>query len=154
MLKMLDESIKKIISSYDSQLNLDQQNLPDVYTHYNLLIEKSSQLKFIQANDIKLTYERMLEFFENYKVIYTTFKLNSHVCDVIKNNYKYQNYSINALINNINKTAEICENKKNDVINETNKLKEIKENSLKILSEGLENMRKQELHPVCCLLFR
>ena len=38
ILKMLDESTKKIISNYDSQLNLDYQNLPDVYTHFNLLI--------------------------------------------------------------------------------------------------------------------
>ena len=146
--KMIDDSIKKIISNYDCQLNLDMKNCPDVHTHYNLLIEKSSLLKYIQANDIKLTYEKMLEFFENYKVIYTTFKVNSHICDIIKNNYKYQNYSINALINNINKTNEICESKKIDAINENNKLTEIKESNLKILSEGLENLKKQELHPI------
>ena len=146
--KMIDDSIKKIISNYDCQLNLDMKNCPDVHTHYNLLIEKSSLLKYIQANDIKLTYEKMLEFFENYKVIYTTFKVNSHICDIIKNNYKYQNYSINALINNINKTNEICESKKIDAINENNKLTEIKESNLKILREGLENLKKQELHPI------
>ena len=111
-IKMLDEFIKNIISNYNFQLNLDMSNCPDVYTHFNLLIEKSSHLKYIQANDIKSTYEKMLEFFENYKVIYTTFKVNSHICDIIKNNYKYQNYSINALINNINKTNEICESSK------------------------------------------
>ena len=78
-------------------------NCPDVYTHFNLLIEKTSQLKYIQANDIKSTYEIMLEFFKNFKVIFKTFKINSHICEAIKNNYKYQNYSINALINNINR---------------------------------------------------
>ena len=146
--KMIDDSIKKIISNYDCQLNLDMKNCPDIHTHYNLLIEKSSLLKYIQANDIKLTYEKMLEFFQNYEVIYTTFKVNSHICDIIKNNYKYQNYSINALINNINKTNEICESKKNDALNETHQLTEIKESNLKILSEGLENLKKQELHPI------
>ena len=146
--KMLDESTKKIISNYDSQLNLDYQNLPDVYTHFNLLIEKSSQLKYIQANDIKYTYERMLEFFENYKVIYTTFKLNSHICEIYKNNYKNQNYSINALISNINKISEMCENSKNETITEINALSETKESSCKILNEGLENLRKIELHPL------
>ena len=146
--KMLDESTKKIISNYDSQLNLDYQNLPDVYTHFNLLIEKSSQLKYIQANDIKYTYERMLEFFENYKVIYTTFKLNSHICEIYKNNYKNQNYSINALISNINKISEMCENSKNETISEINALSETKESSCKILNEGLENLRKIELHPL------
>ena len=147
-LKLIEDSMKKIISNYDCQLNLDMKNCPDVHTHYNLLLEKSTLLKYIQADDIKLTFEKMLEFFNNYKVIYTTFKLNSHICDIIKNNYKYQNYSINALVNNINKTNEICENKKNEAINENNKLSEIKESNLKILSEGLDNLKKQELHPI------
>lgn len=148
ILKMLDESTKKIISNYDSQLNLDYQNLPDVYTHFNLLIEKSSQLKYIKADDIKYTYEKMLEFFENYKVIYTTFKLNSHICEIFKNNYKNQNYSINALISNINKISEVCENNKNETISEINILSKTKESSCKILAEGLENLRKIELHPL------
>ena len=129
ILKMLDESTKKIISNYDSQLNLDYQNLPDVYTHFNLLIEKSSQLKYIKADDIKYTYEKMLEFFENYKVIYATFKLNSHICEIFKNNYKNQNYSINALIGNINKISEICEKNKNETISEINILSKTKESS-------------------------
>ena len=147
-LKMIDELIQKIISNYIVQLELDSKNLPDVYHHENLLIEKSSFLKYIQANDIKTTYEKMLEFFQNYKTIYSTFKLNSYTCDVIKNNYKYQNYSINALINNVNKANEICENKKNEATNESCKLSEIKENNIKILNEGLDNLRKQELHPL------
>ena len=147
-LKMLDESIKEIISNYDSQINLDMKNAPDVYKHYNLLVEKSSLIKYIQVEDIQSTYEKMLEFFENYKVIFTTFKLNSHICEIIKNNYKNQNYSINALINNVNKINEICEKRKNEIINENNKLSEIKENDIKILNEGLEYMKKQELHPI------
>ena len=147
-LKKLDDYIQKEISNYNFQLNLDMSNCPDVYTHFNLLIDKSSHLKYIQANDIKSTYEKMLEFFENFKVIFKTFKINSHICEAIKNNYKYQNYSINALINNINKINELCESKKNDATNENARLLEIKENNLKILNEGLDNLRKQEIHPV------
>ena len=148
ILTTLEESNKKLISEYEIKLNLDQQNLPDVYTHYNLLEEKSSSLKYINSNDIKTTYEKMLEFFENYKVIFTTFKLNSHICETLKNNYKNQSLSINSLINNINKVAENCDSKKNEVISEFNKLSEIKEKNLKILNDGLENLRKQELHPI------
>ena len=147
-LKMIDELIQKIISNYSFQLELDSKNLPDVYHHENLLIEKSSYLKYIQANDIKTTYEKMLEFFNNYKTIYSTFKLNSYTCEEIKNNYKYQNYSINALVNNVNKANEICENRKNEAINESNKLAEIKDSNIQILNEGLDNLRKQELHPL------
>ena len=147
-IKMLDEFIKNIISNYNFQLNLDMSNCPDVYTHFNLLIEKSSHLKYIQANDIKSTYEKMLEFFENFKVIFKTFKINSHICEAIKNNYRYQNFSINALINNINKINEICESKKYEAINENSKLAEIKENNLKILEEGLDKLRNQEIHPL------
>ena len=113
---MLDETIKEIISNYDSQFNLDMKNAPDVYKHHNLLVEKSSLIKYIQVDDIQSTYEKMIEFFGNYKVIFDTFKLNSHICEIIKNNYKNQNYSINALISNVNKINEICEKRKNEII--------------------------------------
>ena len=148
ILKMLDDSIKKLISNYDSQLILDKQNLPDIYSNENLLIENSSKLKFIEANDIKITYEKMLEYFENYKNIYTSFKVNSHICEEIKNNYKNINASINILIDNINKISKICEQKQSEAIDENKKLSEIKEINVKKLEEGLDILRKQELHPL------
>ena len=148
ILKMLDDSIKKLISNYDSQLILDKQNLPDIYSNENLLIENSSKLKFIEANDIKITFEKMLEYFENYKNIYTSFKVNSHICEEIKNNYKNINASINILIDNINKISKICEQKQSEAIDENKKLSEIKEINLKKLEEGLDILRKHELHPL------
>ena len=148
ILKMLDDSIKKLISNYDSQLILDKQNLPDIYSNENLLIENSSKLKFIEANDIKITFEKMLEYFENYKNIYTSFKVNSHICEEIKNNYKNINASINILIDNINKISKICEQKQSEAIDENKKLSEIKETNVKKLEEGLDILRKQELHPL------
>ena len=148
ILKMLDDSIKKLISNYDSQLILDKQNLPDIYSNENLLIENSSKLKFIEANDIKITFEKMLEYFENYKNIYTSFKANSHICEEIKNNYKNINASINILIDNINKISKICEQKQSEAIDENKKLSEIKEINVKKLEEGLDILRKQELHPL------
>ena len=148
ILKMLDDSIKKLISNYDSQLILDKQNLPDIYSNENLLIENSSKLKFIEANDIKITFEKMLEYFENYKNIYTSFKVNSHICEEIKNNYKNINASINILIDNINKISKICEQKQSEAIDENKKLSEIKEINVKKLEEGLDILRKQELHPL------
>ena len=148
VLKILDDSIKKLISNYDSQLILDKQNLPDIYSNENLLIENSSKLKFIEANDIKITFEKMLEYFENYKNIYTSFKVNSHICEEIKNNYKNINASINILIDNINKISKICEQKQSEAIDENKKLSEIKEINVKKLEEGLDILRKQELHPL------
>ena len=148
VLKILDESIKKLISNYDSQLVLDKQNLPDIYTNETLLIENSSKLKYIEANDIKLTYEKMLEYFESYKNIYTSFKVNSHICDEIKKNYKNINAGINILIENINKVSQICEQKKSEANDENKKFSEIKENNIKKLEEGLDILKKQELHPL------
>ena len=127
ILKMLDDSIKKLISNYDSQLILDKQNLPDIYSNENLLIENSSKLKFIEANDIKITL---------------------HICEEIKNNYKNINASINILIDNINKISKICEQKQSEAIDENKKLSEIKEINVKKLEEGLDILRKQELHPL------
>ena len=148
ILKILDESIKKLISNYDSQLVLDKQNLPDIYRNENLLLENSSKLKYIEANDIKTTYEKMLEFFENYKNIYTSFKVNSHICEEIKKNYQNINTSINILIDNINKKSKICEQSQSEANEENKKLSEIKEYNLKILEEALNNLKKQELHPL------
>ena len=146
--KILDEYIKKLISNYDSQLILDKQNLPDIYSNEKLLLDNSSKLKYIEANDIKMTFEKMLEYFENYKNIYTTFKVNSHICEEIKKNYKNINLSINILIDNINKISKICEQKKTEANNENKKLNEIKELNIKCLQEGLENLKSQELHPL------
>ena len=148
ILKLLDEYIQKLISNYDSQLILDKQNLPDIYSNENLLIENSSKLKYIEANDIKITFEKMLEYFENYKNIYTSFKVNSHICEEIKNNYKNINTGINILIDNINKISKTCEQRKSEANNENKKMNEIKEINLKILEEGLDNLKKQELHPL------
>ena len=148
ILKLLDEYIQKLISNYDSQLILDKQNLPDIYSNENLLLENSSKLKYIEANDIKITFEKMLEYFENYKNIYTSFKVNSHICEEIKNNYKNINTGINILIDNINKISKTCEQRKSEANNENKKMNEIKEINLKILEEGLDNLKKQELHPL------
>ena len=148
ILKLLDEYIQKLISNYDSQLILDKQNLPDIYSNENLLLENSSKLKYIEANDIKITFEKMLVYFENYKNIYTSFKVNSHICEEIKNNYKNINTGINILIDNINKISKTCEQRKSEANNENKKMNEIKEINLKILEEGLDNLKKQELHPL------
>ena len=147
ILKILDEYIQKLISNYDSQLILDKQNLPDIYSNEKLLIENSSKLKYIEANDIKITFEKMLEYFENYKNIYTSFKVNSHICEEIKNNYKNIILSVNILIDDINKISKICEQKKSETNNENKKLNEIKEINIKNLDEGLNNLKSQELHP-------
>ena len=148
ILKLLDENIQKLISNYDSQLILDKQNLPDIYSNEKLLKENSSKLKYIEANDIKITFEKMLEYFENYKNIYTSFKLNSYICEEIKNNYKNIMLSINILIDNINKISKICEQKKSETNNENKKLNEIKEMNIKFLEEGLNNLKNQELLPI------
>jgi hypothetical protein len=147
ILKILDEYIQKLISNYDSQLILDKQNLPDIYSNEKLLIENSSKLKYIEANDIKITFEKMLEYFGNYKNIYTSFKVNSHICEEIKNNYKNIILSVNILIDDINKISKICEQKKSETNNENKKLNEIKEINIKNLDEGLNNLKSQELHP-------
>ncbi len=148
VIKLSEDYFKKKISNYDSQLILDKNDLPDIYSNENLLLENSSKLKFIEVNDIKNTYEKMLEFFENYKNIYTSFKVNSHICEEIKKNYQNINTSVNVLIENINKKIKICEQNKCEANDENKKLSEIKENNLKILDESLYNLKKQELHPL------
>ena len=149
VIKLSEDYFKKKISNYDSQLILDKNDLPDIYSNENLLLENSSKLKFIEVNDIKNTYEKMLEFFENYKNIYTSFKVNIHICEEIKKHFININSSINIiLIENINKIINICEIKQKEAINETKKLSEIKEINLKILNDGLDNLKKYELHPL------
>ena len=147
ILSIIDSIIKKIISSISFPLTINQNNLPDVHSNYGLIESASSYLKYIEASDIKLTFEKMLEFFENFKIIYSTMKLNNHIMTKIKENYQHQYYSINLLMKYINLICENCDLSMKEVINEYNKMIEIKENSLKKHNDAIEKLKITEIHP-------
>ena len=142
-----DALIQKATSSYLMPININPNNLPDVHSNYALLEEKAKMLKMITPSEIKLTYERMLEFFENFKVIHKTLTINSKICEKIKECYQYQYCGIKCMIKYINNVTELCENAKEDVKNEYTNLLSIKESSLKLLQDGLDTLKKTELHP-------
>ena len=147
ILKTIDIIIKKMISSLSFPISINQNNLPDVHANYNLLEKASSFLKYIEPTEIKNTFEKMLEFFENFKIIYSTMKVNNNLCEKIKENYQNQYYGINILIKHINSISENCDKSRQDVINEYNKMIEIKEKSIKLFNESIEKLKITEIHP-------
>ncbi len=146
ILKTIDIIIKKMISSLSFPISINQNNLPDIHANYNLLEKASSFLKYIEPTEIKNTFEKMLEFFENFKIIYSTMKVNNNLCEKIKENYQNQYYGINILIKHINSISENCDKSRQDVINEYNKMIEIKEKSIKLFNESIEKLKITEIH--------
>jgi hypothetical protein len=147
ILKTIDIIIKKMISSLSFPISINQNNLPDIHANYNLLEKASSFLKYIEPTEIKNTFEKMLEFFENFKIIYSTMKVNNNLCEKIKENYQNQYYGINILIKHINSISENCDKSRQDVINEYNKMIEIKDRSIKLFNESIEKLKITEIHP-------
>ena len=147
ILRTIDLIIKKMISSLSFPISINQNNLPDIHANYNLLEKGSSFLKYIEPLVIKTTFEKMLEFFENFKIIYSTMKVNNQICEKIKENYQHQYYSINTLIKHINTICENCDISRQDVINEYNKMIEVKEKSIKLFNESIEKLKVTEIHP-------
>lgn len=147
------ESLKQIFEnsihnlSCTTQIILNPNNLPDVHTHFSVLEENVNLFKGITPLEIKTTYERMLEFFENYKVFDTTMKLNRIICEKIKGNYQYQYCGINALIKNMNNLIDSTDSVRQELKEEYNKLVENKENCLKTFHESIEKLKTIELHP-------
>lgn len=142
-----DEVIQRATTSCALPISINPNNIPDIHTNYSLIEEKSKMLKIISASDIKFTFEKMLEFFENFKVIHKTLTINSKICEKIKECYQYQYCGIKCMIKYMNNVLDICDNSREDVKNEYNKLLEIKESSLKMLEDGLNTLKKTELHP-------
>ena len=147
ILRTIDLIIKKMISSLSFPISINQNNLPDIHANYNLLEKGSSFLKYIEPLVIKTTFEKMLEFFENFKIIYSTMKVNNQICEKIKENYQHQYYSINTLIKHINIICENCDISRQEVINEYNKMIEVKEKSIKLFNESIEKLKVTEIHP-------
>ena len=147
ILSTIDSIINKMISTLSFPLIINQNNLPDVHSNYGLLESTSSYLKYIEASEIKITFEKMLEFFENLKIIYSTMKVNYKITEKIKENYQYQYCAINTLIKYINAISDNCDLSIKEIVKEYNKMLEIKETSIKNYNEGIEKLKTTEIHP-------
>ncbi len=110
--KKFSDKIKNIIKNYKLDLNFNKEILPDVYSNFELFKENEKIL-------VKETFEKILEFFEHFKSIYNTLKLNFQISYEIINNFLLQKFSIDVFINNNNN------NEKNENIKEINKISNI-----------------------------
>ena len=123
--KKFSDKIKNIIKNYKLDLNINKEILPDVYSNFELFKENEKIL-------VKETFEKILEFFEHFKSIYNTLKLNFQISNEIINNFLLQKFSIDVFINNNNNNNNNEEN-----IKEINKISNI-------ISE-LENNFKEDV---------
>jgi len=122
--KKFSDKIKNIIKNYKLDLNINKEILPDVYSNFELFKENEKIL-------VKETFEKILEFFEHFKSIYNTLKLNFQISNEIINNFLLQKFSIDVFINNNNN------NNNEENIKEINKISNI-------ISE-LENNFKEDV---------
>ncbi|MCQ2818304.1 MAG: hypothetical protein MJ252_13640 [archaeon] len=141
-----EDNLQKLISSYNFPISLNQNNLPEIHQNYSLLEENSKFLK-ISPLEIKSTFEKMLEFFENFQVVYKTIKINSKICEKIKDCFQYQYCGINSIVKHINGVYNLCEKAKQEVGLEYEKLLDIKNSAMKDFADSVEKLKKTELHP-------
>ena len=90
--KKFSDKIKNIIKNYKLDLNINKEILPDVYSNFELFKENEKIL-------VKETFEKILEFFEHFKSIYNTLKLNCQISYEIIDDFLLQKFSIDVFIN-------------------------------------------------------
>ena len=141
---IFEECINKVTSSSSFANPINISNFGEIY---QFIDEKRSYLKFLTAEDTKYVYDKMQEFYKNFHVIYNTMKINSKICEKIKECYSYQYCGIKCMTKYINDIQNQCEKSKEDAKNEFNRLIEIKEESIESMEKSLNILKSLELHP-------
>ena len=143
---IFEECINKVTSSSSFTNPINISNFTEIYQYMD---EKrsSSYLKFLTAEDTKYVYDKMQEFYKNFHVIYNTMKINSKICEKIKECYSYQYCGIKCMTKYINDIQTQCEKSKEDAKNEFNRLIEIKDESIESMEKSLNMLKSLELHP-------
>ena len=147
---IFEECINKVTTSSSFTNPINIPNFPELYQYIDekLIISSSNPtLKHLTAEDIKHVYDSMQEFYKNFHVIYNTMKINSRICEKIKECYSYQYCGIKCMTKYINDIQTQCEKSKDDAKNEFNRLIEIKDESIESMEKSLNILKSLELHP-------
>ena len=119
-------------------------NLPDINKYFNILEYNNEHLS-VSLNEIKLTYDLMLKYHNEYISIYKHFNINVNLAKKINEYYKYQNEGVDLMNNIALLKYEKCFNKYQDFIKASETLKTNNDLILQNYMDNIDKLKKIEL---------
>ena len=139
-------NLEKTLTPFSFNLSINLNSIPDVDSSMDLLQQNSKYLNYSPDN-IKETYNKMMDFFDKFKTIYKEMQINCKICEQIKKNYQSQSEGVENMYKNISNLYVKCLKILNDL---KKKEKEFQDNNKKILElydESILKLKSTELHP-------
>ena len=134
----------KITADLSSSPNDISINIPDISKYFNILESNNEHLS-CSLDEIKFTYETMLNFYNEYNSLYKNFKINVRLAKKINEYYKYQNEGVDLMNNIALLKYEICFNKYQDFIKASDTSKINNDIILQNYMDNIEKLKKIEL---------
>ena len=119
-------------------------NIPDI-SKFFYIFEQNNEYLSISIDEIKKSYETMIDYYNKFNNIYKIYKLNVNSVEKIKEYFKYQNEAVD-LMNNIGLIKyEKCFNKYQDFIKTSENSKKNNDLILKNYMDNIDRLKKKEL---------
>ena len=119
-------------------------NIPDISKFYYILEQNNDYLS-CSIEEIKQSYETMINYYNKFNSIYKVFKSNINSVEKTKDYFKYQNEAVD-LMNNIGSIKfDNCFNKYQDFIKEIDNIKNNNDLILQNYINNIERLKKIEL---------
>ena len=145
-IKNFKNNLDKIITPFSFTLSINLNSIPDVDSSMDLLKQNSEYLIYSPEN-IKETYNKMMDFFDKFKAIYKGMKINCKICEQIKENYKSQSEGVDNMYKNISNLYVKCLNIYSDLQKKQKDFIENNKNTLQLYDESIQKIKNTELHP-------
>ena len=150
LITIFRNSLISFSNPFSHNISLDLKCIPDikyVTSSIPLLEENAKYLKNFTPQDFKNSLLKMNDFYDNFKLIYSSMQNNCDICDKIKKCYEFQFEGVDLLNKSLGNLYEKCQFRRREI---EKKLKSIKENNdsiLKNYKESVEQLKITELHP-------
>jgi hypothetical protein len=109
LVKIFEENCDKIVNQF-SNINFLPSNLMSsvnmLYNETNLNSLEKTPIAGINVLELRKIYETLVESLEDCKLSYKNFKINSKICEKIRDNYNYQFNSLEGIFKNISNLYE------------------------------------------------
>ena len=119
-------------------------NIPDI-SKYLYILENNSEHLTCSIEEIKQIFSMMLDFYNNYNIIYKNFNISARYVDKIKEYYKYQNEGVDLMNNVVLIKYENCFNKYQEFLKESESTKINNDLIYQNYIENIDKLKKIEL---------
>ena len=119
-------------------------NIPDI-SKYFYILEANNEHLTCSIEEIKQIYETMLDYYNNYNIIYKNFNLNVILVNKLKEYYKYQNEGVDLMNNIALLKYEKCFDKYQEFLKESEKTKTKNDLILQNYMENIDKLKQIEL---------